>query len=786
MAKTISELRNQSIQVRDASAAGENTATRVGTVLNDIVGHIEDYENTQSSNNSTQDAKIDSVKTSLNAEIARAKTEESNLSNLIGTERTERQAAVSSEETARIQADNAEKTARQQADNAEQDARIKADNAEKTARENADITLRTMIQTEVSDREKAVAAEAARAKAAEKLNADAIATEEARATAAEQAETTRAKAEEERLQGEIDNTNDNLSKLDDKVNSNKDHLTDEVARLDLTDNEIKAGLEAEAARATAAEEANATAIADEVARAKAAEEANTQAINTLKDKTSEITKEVIKTEEDFISIEDNNGNEVFHLDENGLSAKNVKSNSKDVLTEHQDISGLATKDEVEKAKIKEISSEITEKTDSAVIITTDDDKPVAEMHAKIIDDDEEAEAWTSDDYDDDGRGEKYAKITTKGVSAKGFFDMDGKPIGRTRTWNGKKIIWFGTSIPAQGYPLNCGLALQANVINEAKGSSMARIGNIANAEPTNPLGDVYGVKNYAWQNIAYSLSMTQEEKHDIFLNWNTEKRKANLIAEGYTSEEVVNVKGYGELMGGSFGPEDTDPTQHDPKDKPTDIMNEQYTEFRKKCYATCWNSSTDIEAGFGRIEGKIEKYMNLSDKPALWVLDHSNNDLSANQDTFPDDVFDRHYYIGAINFLIEKIFSFDPRARILLVANYCNDAPNYKRMENAIKKIADYWQLPLFLPSSAFGFSAERKVTTNAYWDKSKVWHDSGFNGTNGYGGDSNIRQLSDGTWVHDISLLNAWMADKIHPSSAETMDYYGKMIAKFIDNNLN
>lgn len=509
-------------------------------------------------------------------------------------------------------------------------------------------------------------------------------------------------------------------------------------------------------------------------------------ISELERKTKDISKEIIETKDENIVVEDNNGNEIFHLDDNGLNAKNIKSNGKDVLTEHQDISKLATKDEVEKAKINEISSETTEKTDSAVIIATDDDKPVSEMHAKISDDNEEVEAWTSDDYDDEGHGETYAKITQKGISAKEFFYMDGKPISRTRTWKDKKIIWFGTSIPAQGYPLNCGLALQANVINEAKGSSMARIGNIANAEPTNPLGDVYGVKNYAWQNIAYSLSMTQEEKHDIFLNWNTEKRKANLIAQGYTSEEVVNVKGYGELMGGSFGPEDTDPTQHDPKDKPTDIMNEQYTEFRKKCYATCWNNSTDIETGFGIIEGKIEKYMNLSDKPALWVLDHSNNDLSANQDTFPDDVFDRHYYIGAINFLIDKIFSFDPRARILLVANYCNDASNYKRMEDAIKKIADYWQLPLFLPSSVFGFSAERKVTTNAYWDKSMVWHDSGFDGTNGYGGDSNIRQLSDGTWVHDISLLNAWMADKIHPSSDKTKDYYGKMIAKFIDNNLN
>lgn len=236
MAKTISELRNQSIQVRDASAAGENTATRVGTVLNDIVGHIEDYENTQSSNNSSQDAKIEGVKSSLNAEIARAKTEESNLSTQIDTERTERQAAVSREETARIQADNDEKTARQQADNAEQDARIKADNDEKTARENADITLRTMIQTEVSNRQIAVKQEEIRAKAAEQANTQAIADE-----------TTRAKAEEERLQGEIDNTNTNLTTLEDKVNSNHGHFTDEVARLDLTDNEIKADLAAEKA-----------------------------------------------------------------------------------------------------------------------------------------------------------------------------------------------------------------------------------------------------------------------------------------------------------------------------------------------------------------------------------------------------------------------------------------------------------------------------------------------------------------------------------------------------------
>lgn len=502
MAKTISELRNQSIQVRDASAAGENTATRVGTVLNDIVGHIEDYENTQSSNNSSQDAKIEGVKSSLNAEIARAKTEESNLTTQIDTERTERQAAVSREETARIQADN----------------------DEKTARENADITLRSMIQTEVSNRQIAVKQEEIRAMAAEKANTQAIADENARATTAEAAETARAKAEEERLQGEIDNTNDNLNSLDDKVNSNNDHFSNEVARLDTTDNEIKADLAAETARAMAADEANAQAITDEVARAKAAEEAiifdvsaynngavfesisallsnsNLNAIipvsvrhggmtirfiqgseqssdnkyvqyrlmsdtfnttpanwqgvddeptagsdNLVKsggvaDKISEldsridgISNEDIETEEDSIDIEDNDGNTVFHLDENGLDAKNVRSNGKEVLTEHQDISG-------KQDKIPQISQDET---------SSDDDEQI----------------FASDDFDEEqGTGEKFVCIGSYGVKSKAFIDMDGNnilipkllPIYKKNVHielpENATIVLYGDSISSTQYP----------------------------------------------------------------------------------------------------------------------------------------------------------------------------------------------------------------------------------------------------------------------------------------------------------------------------------------------
>lgn len=178
-----------------------------------------------------------------------------------------------------------------------------------------------------------------------------------------------------------------------------------TADLETTDNEIKADLEAESVRA------------------KAVEEANAQAINTLKNKTSEITNEVIMTEEDYISIEDNNGNEVFYLDENGLDAKNVKSNGKDVLTEHQDISGLATKEEVENVKVKEISSGTTTETDSAIIITDDNDKHVTDMHTAMTYDTEECQSWNSDDY-----REQYAKVTPEGIHSKKYLDMNGNVL----------------------------------------------------------------------------------------------------------------------------------------------------------------------------------------------------------------------------------------------------------------------------------------------------------------------------------------------------------------------
>lgn len=71
-------------------------------------------------------------------------------------------------------------------------------------------------------------------------------------------------------------------------------------------------------------------------------------VGELDKKNVNISTESATTEEDAIVITTDAGVQVGKIDENGADFKNLKSNGKEVLTEHQDISQLATKSEVDK------------------------------------------------------------------------------------------------------------------------------------------------------------------------------------------------------------------------------------------------------------------------------------------------------------------------------------------------------------------------------------------------------------------------------------------------------
>lgn len=115
--------------------------------------------------------------------------------------------------------------------------------------------------------------------------------------------------------------------------------------------------------------------------------ASNDKVAELEDKVSEVNKEFIETGEDSIIIKDNDGNVLAEITPNGSAFKNLKNNGKDVLTEHQDISGLATKDEIEKKQdhIDGIDS-TQEETDEEEIIfgESDVDRAMTVRKDKVI------------------------------------------------------------------------------------------------------------------------------------------------------------------------------------------------------------------------------------------------------------------------------------------------------------------------------------------------------------------------------------------------------------------
>ena len=365
------------------------------------------------------------------------------------------------------------------------------------------------------------------------------------------------------------------------------------------------------------------------------------------------------------------------------------------------------------------------------------------------------------------------------------------------SWQEKKIVWFGTSIPAQGagnntsYPQICGKLLGATVINESQGASMVRIGkNIA--EPDNPLGDVYGIKGCSYTSVLYALSYTQKEKYDIMQNWTTEQRKANLKLQGYDDADLVNVVGYGELLGGGFvGDETDDEQQTTPTAKPKDIMLNTYKNFRKSCLSMCWDNSNDIE-DFGLIEGKIQKYLTWDNMPDLFVFDHIHNDSYNESDLskfadIPEDIYNRNTAVGAMNYVLKKIFDFNPRANVMICGTYNNTTNQWYMVTKAQEVVADIWGIPLY---KLWNFTAMQReqyvsVETSGYWDSNGIWQREGYNGSNDSVSNDSPKQLEDGTWVHTMSMLRTKMKDNLHPATEDVRTYIAKLVALFIKNNI-
>jgi len=301
-------------------------------------------------------------------------------------------------------------------------------------------------------------------------------------------------------------------------------------------------------------------------------------------------------------------------------------------------------------------------------------------------------------------------VIIKKGTIKAYIDKVTSNLTVDSYWKGKKILWVGTSIPTSGYPEIVGTELGATVYNEAVGSSGVRAGHYNFVTGT----DTMGYSGLYYESLMRSLSLSSTEKQAIFDNWSTWQP---LIP---TAPLTIS---------------DTD----------------------KAFYKTC---SWDI---------KLAKYLTGGSigKVDLYVFDHGHNDagLGYNYDTLntmpPTDTKDRRYFIGAMNFLIDKILTDNPRARICFIGHYENDRKTGISVAQSV--LAEYWDYPLIKSWEKLGWT-QKTITTTGYWQDSATWIPSG--GTS-----------------HQMTMTQVWLADDLHPFNVGAKQMLADLYTNFINN---
>lgn len=326
-------------------------------------------------------------------------------------------------------------------------------------------------------------------------------------------------------------------------------------------------------------------------------------------------------------------------------------------------------------------------------------------------------AATSEEFDTSA----YVKIIVCGLQANFWGSNHIKLEGYTKIesrWRNKKIVWFGTSIPAGGfkgqdnplsYPFQVGRRLGATVYNEAVGDSGVHYRELSKVSATNPYGfNFYFVT--ASRCLTNTIAMMQ-----WIGNW----------ADYYCN-------------GGSYkNPEEWDSTV-----------------FTSGLPSTWTDADTEAIKQFS-YENKLDKYLTDDTCPDLFVFDHGYNDRirwADNTGTYEAQLAEYgrdncYTFRGAMNFLIDRIYSFKPTAKIIMIGDY--EAQSEEKKYDSIyqTRVAEDYEIPIFKRWEKTGWSQVQE-TIKATWNNGLLTVSS-----------------TDAT-----KTLLAWnLADGVHPHSDKT-----------------
>ena len=307
-------------------------------------------------------------------------------------------------------------------------------------------------------------------------------------------------------------------------------------------------------------------------------------------------------------------------------------------------------------------------------------------------------------------------------------------------WKGKKIVWFGTSIPAAGfkgneqpytYPKYVGELLGANVVNEAVGSSPIHCRRSGRVSETNPYGF-----NSNFTATARALASSLEEKQWI-INWLKAKLNGGVYVSGYVNDCPFDSSIFTSTVPSTF----TDSDAEDIKD-------------------CSW-------------ERKLTKHLGADNRADLYVIDHGYNDYMLDDKNYSEeDPYNLYFYRGAMNFIISKILADNPMAKIVTITHYTDQLPSSvlsygKGMIEYEEAVADDWNLPCCKLYKVLGIS-------------SKYAFDTKWSVVDGV--------PTEGTSITSKTTMDLYVPDGVHPSSNashKSLEYIAKTIAKWIDANV-
>lgn len=237
-------------------------------------------------------------------------------------------------------------------------------------------------------------------------------------------------------------------------------------------------------------------------------------------------------------------------------------------------------------------------------------------------------------------------------------------------WKDKKIVWFGTSIPAGvvnagdsggsgSYPVRLGEMLGATMYNESIGSSEVRAGTHGDRVTSD---DPMGYGGVSGPGLMLSLSLSSSEKQEIYDNWDSKWK--NIITWYSDQIDMSKIQTY--------------------KNSSWDVILTKYLS--------------------GGSVGQCD----------LYVFDHGYNDGERDAKfrelaDIPDNLTDRRYWFGAMGYLFSKIYADNPKARIVIVGHYSTNQwsgdSKTSYVCEAQEALAKYWSIPIIKTWEHIGFS---------------------------------------------------------------------------------